>query len=139
MLLYPSRIDLPSSPLRHLSRPLTTRRPERGTRRRRLPTDRQAPLIPAHLRCGHTYAQLAARFGIAAVYRYTTEAVEALAAVTPDLATAVRTAAHKAFVIPDDTLPPIDRIAADRPYCSGKHKKHGVNVHVLADLFGRLL
>ena len=34
---------------------------------------------------------------------------------------------------------PIDRIAADRPYCSGKHKKHGMNVQVLAGPFGRLL
>lgn len=55
--------------------------------------------------------------GIATVYRYITEAVEVLAAVAPDLATAVRTATHKAFVILDGTLLPIDRIAADRPYC----------------------
>ncbi|MBB4981134.1 hypothetical protein GGE06_002042 [Streptomyces sp. SFB5A] len=90
---------------------------------------------------GHTYAQLAAGFGggIATVYRYITEAVEVLAAVVPDLATAVRTAAHKAFVILDGTLLPIDRIAADRPYYSGKHKKHGMNVQVLTDPFGRLL
>jgi hypothetical protein len=37
---------------------------------------------------------------------------------------AVRAAAGKAFVIPDGTLLPIERIAADRPYYSGKHKKH---------------
>ncbi|MYR89003.1 hypothetical protein GTY41_29840, partial [Streptomyces sp. SID685] len=114
---------------------------ERGTRWRRLPADRQALLVLAHLRGGHTYAQLAAGFGvgIATVYRYVTEAVEVLTAVAPDLATAVRTAAQKAFVILDGTLLPIDRIAADRPYYSGKHKKHGMNVQVLADPFGRLL
>lgn len=39
----------------------------------------------------------------------------------------------------DGTLLPIDRIAAGRPFCSGKHKKHGVNVQVAADPFGRLL
>jgi hypothetical protein len=33
----------------------------------------------------------------------------------------------------------IDRIAADRPFCSGKHKKHEINVQILADLSGRLL
>lgn len=32
-------------------------------------------------------------------------------------------AATKAYVILDGTLLPIDRIAADRPFCSGKHKK----------------
>ncbi len=45
----------------------------------------------------------------------------------------------KTYVILDGTLLPIDRIAADRPFYSGKHKKHGMNVQVLADPFGRLL
>jgi hypothetical protein len=93
------------------------------------------------MRFGHTYAQLAAGFGvgIATVYRYIGEAVEVLAALAPDLATAVRTAARKAFVILDGTLLPIDRIAADRPFYSGKHKKHRMNVQVIADPRGRLL
>ncbi|MGX1508803.1 hypothetical protein RKD44_000091 [Streptomyces collinus] len=34
---------------------------------------------------------------------------------------------------------PIDRIAADRPFYSGKHKRHGMNVQVIADPKGRLL
>ncbi|MGW4913994.1 transposase family protein [Streptomyces sp. NPDC004270] len=141
MLVYPSGIDLSTSTLRYLARLLATRRRKRGTRWRRLPADRQALLVLAHLRCGHTYAQLAAGFGVgvATVYRYVTEAVEVLAAVAPDLATAARTAARKAFVILDGTLLSIDRIAADRPYYSGKHKKQGMNVQVITDPFGRLL
>lgn len=141
MLVYPSGIDLSSATLRYLSGLLATRRRERGTRWRRLSTDRQALLVLAHMRCGHTYAQLAAGFGvgIATVYRYIGEAVEVLAALAPDLTTAVRTAARKAFVILDGTLLPIDRIASDRPFYSGKHKKHGMNVQVIADPFGRLL
>jgi hypothetical protein len=97
--------------------------------------------VPAHLRCGHTYAQLAAGFGVgtSTVGRYVAEAVDVLAAPVPDLATAMQTASGKAFVILDGTLLPIDRIAADRPYYSGKHKKHGMNVQVIADPFGRLL
>ncbi len=119
MLVYPSGIDLSSSTLRYLSRLLSARRLELGTRWRRLPADRQALMALAHLRCGHTYAQLAAGFGvgIATVYRYITEAVDVLAAVAPDLATATRAATRKAFVILDGTLLPIDRVAADRPYC----------------------
>lgn len=31
----------------------------------------------------------------------------------------------------------IDRIAADRPFCSEKHKKHGMDVQVIADPHGR--
>jgi hypothetical protein len=30
-----------------------------------------------------------------------------------------------AYVIIDGTSIPIDRIAVDRPFCSGKHKRHG--------------
>jgi hypothetical protein len=45
----------------------------------------------------------------------------------------------KAFVVLDGTLLPIDRISADTPYYSGKHKRHGMNVQVLTDPFGRLL
>ncbi len=42
-------------------------------------------------------------------------------------------------MILDGTLLPIDRIAADRPFYSGNHKKHGMNVQVIADPLGRLL
>lgn len=48
-------------------------------------------------------------------------------------------AREKAFVILDGTLVPIHRIAADTPYDSGKHKRHGMNVRVLTGPFGRLL
>lgn len=36
------------------------------------------------------------------------------------------------FVILDGTLIPTDRIKADEPYYSQKHKKHGMNVQVIA-------
>jgi DDE superfamily endonuclease/Helix-turn-helix of DDE superfamily endonuclease len=141
MLVYPVGIDLSSSALRFLSGLLAAHRRERGTRWRRLPVARQALLVLAHLRCGHTYAQLAAGFGVgtATVCRYVAEAVGLLAEHAPDLAAAVRAAARKAFVILDGTVLPIDRIAADRPYYSGKHKKHGMNVQFVADPAGRLL
>ncbi len=91
----------------------------------------------AHLRCGDTYAQLAA--GFATVYRYIHEAITVLASIAPTLEQAVTTASAKAYLILDGTLLPIDRIAADRPFCSGKHKKHGMNVQVITDPFGRLV
>ncbi|MFE9701387.1 IS5 family transposase [Streptomyces sp. NPDC006270] len=141
MLVYPSGLDVSSSALRLLSTELRRRREEIGTRWRRLSTGRQALLTLAHLRNGHPYAQLAAGFGIGTTtaYRYITEAVEILAALAPSLAEAARTASAKAFVLLDGTLLPIDRIAADRPFYSGKHKRHGMNVQVIADPFGRLL
>ncbi len=45
----------------------------------------------------------------------------------------------KAYLILDGTLLPIDRIAADQPFYSGKQKKHGMNVQVIPDPFGRPL
>ena len=56
---------------------------------------------------------------------------------------AITVAARKAFVVLDGTLLRIDRVGMagghDRPYYSGKHKAHGVNVQVLADPAGRLV
>lgn len=96
-----------------------------GSRRRRSSVGRQALLTLAHLRNGQPYAQLAAGFGIGTTtaYRYITEAVDLLAALAPTFEQAVREATRKAFVLLDGTLLPIDRIAADRPFHSGKHKK----------------
>ncbi|MFJ2202529.1 transposase family protein [Streptomyces violaceusniger] len=122
MLVYPAGADLSASALRFLARELTARRLAQGARWRRLAAGRQALLVLAHLRCGHTYAQLSAGFGVGTTtaYRYIAEAVDVLAALAPTLAEAVRTASGKAFVILDGTLLPIDRIAADRPFYSGK-------------------
>lgn len=76
----------------------------------------------AQLRCGHTYAQLAAGFGVGTTtaHRYVAEAVGILAAWAPTLAEAVRTASGKAFVTLDGTLLTVGRIAADRPFRSGR-------------------
>ncbi|WP_327286782.1 IS5 family transposase [Streptomyces sp. NBC_01198] len=141
MFVYPSGLDLSSSHLRFLTARLRERRRAIGSRWRRLSAGRQALLALAHLRMGHTYAQLAAGFGIGTTtaYRYITEVVDLLAALAPTLEQAVRQASAKAFVLLDGTVLPIDRIAADRPFYSGKHKKHGMNVQVLADPAGRLL
>ncbi|MCZ4117927.1 IS5 family transposase [Streptomyces sp. H39-S7] len=141
MLVYPSGVDVSSSTLRFLAQQLRRHRRAIGSRWRRLSAGRQALLAPAHLRVGHTYAQLAAGFGVGVTtaYRYVAEVIDLLADLAPTLADAARAASTKAFVLLDGTLLPIDRIAADRPYYSGKHKKHGMNVQVLTDPFGRLL
>jgi hypothetical protein len=141
VLVYPSAIDLSTSTLTFLAERLAAHRDAIGSRWRKLPAARQALLVLAHLRCGDTYARLAAGFGIgvATVYRYVREAVDLLAVLGPDLAAAMQTAGGKAYLIVDGTLIQIDRVAVDRPYYSGKHKRHGVNVQVLADPAGRLI
>ncbi|KPC92816.1 transposase, partial [Streptomyces sp. NRRL F-6602] len=109
MLVYPSGVDVSSSALRFLTQQLRRHRRAIGSRWRRLTAGRQALLTLAHLRMGHTYAQLAAGFGIGTTtaYRYVTEAVELLAALAPGLTDAVRTASAKAYLILDGTLLPI--------------------------------
>jgi hypothetical protein len=42
-------------------------------------------------------------------------------------------------VVIDGTVIPIDRVAADRPFCSGKHRRHGVNLQVISAPDGEIL
>ena len=42
------------------------------------------------------------------------------------------TKAGHAYVVIDGTLIPIDRVAADRPFYSGKHRRHGMNLQVIS-------
>ncbi|NEB75902.1 IS5/IS1182 family transposase, partial [Streptomyces sp. SID14478] len=141
MLVYPCGLDVSSRSLRFLADRLRAHRRRIGSRWRRLTAGKQALLTLAHLRNATTYAQLAAGFrvGTSTVYRYVTEAVDLLATLAPTLAQAVRAASMKAYVLLDGTLLAIDRIAADRPFYSGKHHKHGINVQVIAGPFGELL
>jgi DDE superfamily endonuclease len=141
VLVYPCGLDLSSRTLSFLADRLREHRRRIGSRWRRLAAGQQALLALAHLRNGTTYAQLAAGFGIgtSTVYRYIREAVDVLAATAPNLNDAVHAASTKAFVLLDGTLLPIDRIAADRPFYSGKHHKHGMNVQVIADPLGRIV
>jgi DDE superfamily endonuclease len=42
-------------------------------------------------------------------------------------------------VVIDRTLIPIDRVAADRPFYSGKHRRHGMNLQVISAPDGEIL
>ena len=104
---------------------------------------RQALLVLAYLRKGETFAELAAGFGVgtATAWRHVIETAELLAARAPKLRTAVRDTARAgyAYVVLDGTLIPVNRVAADRPFYSGKHKKHGMNLQVIASPGGDIL
>ncbi|TDC40767.1 transposase family protein [Micromonospora sp. KC213] len=141
MLSYPSTIPLSSRTLNHLADCIRSHRQQRRSRWRRLDPGRQALLALAHLRNGDTYTRLAAGFevGVATAWRYVQEAIAVLAATAEDLAAAMQRIRRLAYAILDGTLIPIDRIADQKPYYSGKHKRHGVNVQVIADAAGRLV
>jgi hypothetical protein len=112
-----------------------------GSAWRKLNPGRQALLVLAYLRKGDTFAELAAGFGIGTAWRYVTETTALLAARAPKLRPALTGAkkAGHAYVVIDGTLIPIDRVAADRPFYSGKHRRHGMNLQVIASPGGDIL
>jgi hypothetical protein len=139
MLSYPSTISLSSRTLNHLAERIRVHRQQRKSRWRRLAPGRQALLTLAHLRNGDTYTRLAAGFeiGVSTAWRYVQEAVALLSAAADDLNTAMQRIRQLAYAILDGTLIPIDRVADQKPYYCRKHKRHGVNVQVIADAAGR--
>jgi hypothetical protein len=104
---------------------------------------RQALLVLVYLRKDDTFAELAAGFGVgtATAWRYAGETVALLAARSPKLSRALAAAkeAGHAYVVIDGTLIPVDRVAADRPFYSGKHRRHGMNLQVISAPDGEIL
>ena len=143
MLFYQAGLPLSSSTLNRVAGVVRERRRVIGSRWRVLNPGRQALLALVYLRKGDTYACLAAGFGIstATAARRVKETIDLLAAKAVSLPTALRRArrAGAVFVIVDGTLIQCDRLAADRPYYSGKHRCHGVNMQAITDPRGRLL
>jgi DDE superfamily endonuclease/Helix-turn-helix of DDE superfamily endonuclease len=136
MLFYPAALPLSSQTLTYVAGIIRRHRKKTGSAWRKLNPGRQALLVLAYLRKGETFADLAAGFGIgtATAWRYVTETVALLAARSPKLRAALAQAkdAGCAYLVIDGTLVPIDRLAADRPFYSGKHRRHGMNLQVIA-------
>src|SRR5439155_6073092 len=143
MLFYRAALPLSSRTLTFVSGLIRRHRVSIGSCWRKLNPGQQALLVLAHLRKGETFAELAAGFavGTTTAWRYVEETVALLAARAPKLRTAVRAAtkAGYAYVVLDGTLIPVDRVAADRPFYSGKHKRHGMNLQVIASPGGAIL
>jgi hypothetical protein len=140
MLFYRAALPLSSRTLSYAAGIIRRHRRRIGSCWRKLNPGRQALLVLAYLRKGETVAELAAGFGIGitTARRYVNETVELLAARAPKLRKAVRDAgrAGYAFVVLDGTLIPVDRVAADRPFYSGKHAQ-GNGPDDIVDLGGR--
>ena len=143
MLFYRAALPLSSRTLTFAAGIIRRHRTAIGSPWRKLDPGRQALLVLAYLRKGETFAELAAGFavGTTTAWRYVSETADLLAARAPKLRTAIRDArkAGYAYVVLDGTLIPVDRVAADRPSYSGKHKKHGMNLQVIASPAGDIV
>src|SRR5207248_3995706 len=143
MLFYRAALPLSSRTLTFVAGVIRRHRAAIGSPWRKLNAGRQALLVLVYLRKGETFTEVAAGFevGTTTAWRYVNETVALLAARAPKLRTAVRDArkAGHAYLVIDGTLIPIDRVAADRPFYSGKHRKHGMNLQVIASPGGDIL
>ncbi len=143
MLFYRACLPLSRATLAYLAGVIRRYRRKIGSCWRKCNPGQQALLVLAHLRKGETFASLAAGFGIgtATAWRYVRETVALLAARSPKLPAALAAAkkAGHAFVVIDGTLISIDRVAADRPFYSGKHRRHGMNLQVISSPAGEIL
>ena len=143
VLFYRAALPLSSRTLNYAAGLIRRHRKAIGSCWRKQNPGQQALLVLAYLRKGETFADLAAGFevGTTTAWRYVNETTELLAARAPKLRPAVRAAvkAGWAYVVLDGTLIPVDRVAADRPFYSGKHRKHGMNLQVIASPGGDIL
>src|SRR5215468_11483035 len=143
MLFYPAALPLSAQTLTYVAGVIRRHRKAIGSCWRKLNPGRQALLVLVYLRKGETFAEIAGGFGVGTTtaWRYAGETVSLLAARAPKLRKAARDAkkAGYAYVVVDGTLIPIDQVAADRPFYSGKHRKHGMNLQVIASPDGDIL
>jgi len=143
MLFYRAALPLSRRTLDYAAGVIRRHRKAIGSKGRALPAGAQALMVLVHLRKGETFAQLGAGFGVSTTtaWRYVNEAVDLLAARAPGLGRALRSAerAGHPYLVLDGTLIATDRVAADRPFYSGKHRRHGMNVQVLASPDGTIV
>ena len=147
MFTYSAICDVPAETLQFLTSLLHRHRKAHDLRpAQRAGTSRtQAKLVLRWYRDATRIADLGRDHGLsqATAYRYLHEGIDVLAAQAPDLHQVLASAQEDdlPYVTLDGTLIPADRVAerteaGNHAWYSGKHKRFGGNVQVLADPTG---
>jgi Helix-turn-helix of DDE superfamily endonuclease len=126
---------LSAQTLSYVARIVRRHRKKIGSAWRKLNPGRQSLLVLAYLRKGETFADLAAGFAVstAIAWRYVWEdrrpARRSLTEAAPDAGTGQARRTR----LPGDRrhLGPHRGVATDRPFYSGKHRRHGMNLQVI--------
>jgi hypothetical protein len=99
--------------------------------------------VLAYLRKGETFAELATAFGVGSHHGLAVRQRDSGPAgrPTPEAAPGVRDAdkAGHAYLVIDGTLIPVERVAADQPFYSGKHHRQGMNLQVIVSPDGDIV